>query len=96
MPTEHTASDITRCIVNLNLLHHALRGDLDLTIADAERIIKDAQEALLNYQNFLLYLDRITAAMVEANEKSENPIFHKRVYEESLFEKRGSDNENRD
>lgn len=79
MQTKYTAADITSRIVNLNLLHHALRGDLDLTIADAEKIIKDAQEALQNYQNFLLYRDRITDAMIKASEASENPIFHERV-----------------
>lgn len=95
MLTNYTASDIKRCIVNLNLLHHALRGDLDLTIADAESIIKEAQEALQTYQNFLLFRDTITDAMIKASEASGNPIFHERVYKRNFMTgEEESENEN--
>lgn len=59
MLTKYTASEIMTRIMNLDILLHGLRGDLDLTRADAEKIIKDAQEALQTYHNFLLIREGI-------------------------------------
>ncbi len=94
MLTKYTASDITSRIVNLNLLHHALRGDLDLTIADAEKIIKEAQEALQNYQNFLLIRERIPDRAVIAANIIGAELF--RRYVDNNDSMGGSNNENRD
>lgn len=59
MLTKYTASEIMTRIMNLDILQHALRGELDLTRADSEKIIKEAQEALQTYHNFLLIREGI-------------------------------------
>ena len=59
MLTKYTASEIMSRIMNLDILHHALRGELDLLPATQEAIIKDAQEALQTYHNFLLIREGI-------------------------------------
>lgn len=59
MLTKYTASEIMSRIVHLDMLLNALRGDLDLLPATQEAIIKDAQEALQTYHNFLIIRERI-------------------------------------
>lgn len=59
MLTKYTAAEIMSRIMNLDMMHHALRGHIDLKMADAEKIIKEAQEALQTYHNFLLIRERI-------------------------------------
>ena len=59
MLTKYTASEIMSRIVHLDILLHALRGNLDLLPAKKEAIIKDAQEALQTYHNFLLIREGI-------------------------------------
>jgi len=68
MLTKYTSSDIMSRIMNLDLLLHATWGDIDMTRADAAKIVKEAQEALQNYHNFLLIRERIPdQAMCVAN-----------------------------
>lgn len=91
MLTKYTASEIMTRIVNLNLLHHALRGDLDMTRADAEKIIKDAQEALQTYHNFLLIREGIPDNVMDIANSIGYSIFGAYVDTDT---KGGSDNEN--
>lgn len=59
MLTKYTASDIMSRIMNLDMLLHATWGDIEMTRGDAAKIVKEAQEALQNYHNFLLVRERI-------------------------------------
>lgn len=68
MLTKYTAAEIRSRIVNLGLLLHALQGDMDMERATAEAIIRDAQEAMQTYQDFLVIRERIPdSTMQNAN-----------------------------
>lgn len=68
MLTKYSAAEIRSRIVNLGLLLHALHGDMDMESATADAIIRDAQEALQTYQDFLVIRERIPdSTMQNAN-----------------------------
>lgn len=91
MLTKYTASEIMSRIVNLDLLLHALRGDLDLLPATQEAIIKDAQEALQTYHNFLIVREGIPDHTMSAASILGAAIFGRYIDTDLIG---GSDNEN--
>ena len=69
MLTKYTAAEIRKRIVNLGRLLHALQGDLDMEKDQAFSIIRDAQEAMQTYQEFLVIRERIPdVTMQHANQ----------------------------
>ena len=93
MLTKYTAAEIMSRIVNLDILLHALRGDLDLLPATQEAIIKDAQEALQTYHNFLLIREGIPDHTMSAASIIGAALFDRYIDTDIVG---GSDNENRD
>ena len=92
MLTKYTAAEIMSRIVNLDNLLHALRGDLDLLPATQEAIIKDAQEALQTYHNFLLIREGIPDHTMSAASIIGAALFNRYIDTDIVG---GSDNENR-
>ena len=82
MLTKYTAAEIMSRIMNLDMLLHATWGDIQMTRDDAAKIVKEAQEALQNYHNFLLIRERIPDQAMRVANIIGSDLFSKYVYED--------------
>ena len=80
MMTKYTASEIRARIAALGRIVQALHMKTTIEPEAVEKALREAQEALQTYHDFLIFRDRITDAMIKADQASENPIFCERAY----------------
>ncbi|MBO5671445.1 MAG: hypothetical protein J6S41_07835 [Clostridia bacterium] len=79
MLTKYTAAEINARIVSLGCLLDVLHGERELLPATQEAIIKDAQEALRTYHEFLEIRERITDEDMQLANLAGAAIFGKYV-----------------
>lgn len=79
MLTKWTAAEISARIVSLGCLLDVLHGERELLPATQEAIIKDAQEALRTYHDFLEIRERITDEDMQLANLAGAAIFGKYV-----------------
>lgn len=79
MLTKYTAAEISARIVSLGCLLDVLHGEREILPATQEAIIKDAQEALRTYHDFLEIRERITDEDMQLANLAGAAIFGKYV-----------------